>query len=109
MKSYDRIGRMSRQWVVYLFDDVPAVQLFYVYNLSDELASSTYSEWNGSGWTQKSTRTRTYDYKGRLVETREGNYMLASYTYSANGNVVSKHYYDAGTEVFAKTVPRTIL
>ena len=45
MKSYDRIGRMSRQWVVYLFDDVPAVQLFYVYNLSDELASSTYSEW----------------------------------------------------------------
>lgn len=108
MKSYDRIGRMSRQWVVYLFDDVPAVQLSYVYNLSDELASSTYSEWNGSGWTQKSTRTRTYDYKGRLVETREGNSMLASYTYSANGNVVSKHYYDAGTEVFAKTVRRDV-
>ena len=64
---------------------------------------------NGSGWTQKSTRTRTYDNKGRLVETREGNSMLASYTYSANGNVVSKHYYDAGTEVFAKTVRRTIL
>ncbi|OWV01607.1 MULTISPECIES: RHS repeat domain-containing protein [unclassified Fibrobacter] len=108
MKSYDRIGRMSRQWVVYLFDDVPAVQLSYVYNLSDELASSTYSEWAGSGWTQKSTRTRTYDNKGRLVETREGNSMLASYTYSANGNVVSKHYYDAGTEVFAKTVRRDV-
>ena len=108
MKSYDRIGRMSRQWVVYLFDDVPAVQLSYVYNLSDELASSTYSEWNGSGWTQKSTRTRTYDNKGRLVETREGNSMLASYTYSANGNVVSKHYYDAGTEVLAKTVRRDV-
>ena len=108
MKSYDRIGRMSRQWVVYLFDDVPAVQLSYVYNLSDELASSTYSEWNGSGWTQKSTRTRTYDNKGHLVETREGNSMLASYTYSANGNVVSKHYYDAGTEVFAKTVRRDV-
>lgn len=80
----------------------------YVYNLSDELASSTYSEWDGSGWTQKSTRTRTYDNKGRLVETREGNSMLASYTYSANGNVVSKHYYDAGTEVFAKTVRRDV-
>ena len=108
MKSYDRIGRMSRQWVVYLFNDVPAVQLSYVYNLSDELASSTYSEWNGNGWTPKSTRTRTYDYKGRLVETREGNSMLASYTYSANGNVVSKQYYDAGTEVFAKTVRRDV-
>ncbi len=80
----------------------------YVYNLSDELASSAYSEWDGSGWTQKSTRTRTYDNKGRLVETREGNSMLASYTYSANGNVVSKHYYDAGTEVFAKTVRRDV-
>lgn len=85
------------------------LMLSKIYNLSDELASSTYSEWNGSGWTQKSTRTRTYDYKGRLVETREGNSMLASYTYSANGNVVSKHYYDAGTEVLAKTVRRTIL
>ena len=63
---------------------------------------------NGSGWTQKSTRTRTYDNKGRLVETREGNSMLASYTYSANGNVVSKHYYDAGAEVFAKTVRRDV-
>ncbi len=59
-------------------------------------------------WTQKSTRTRTYDNKGRLVETREGNSMLASYTYSANGNVVSKHYYDAGTEVLAKTVRRDV-
>ena len=34
--------------------------------------------------------------------------MLASYTYSANGNVVSKHYYDAGAEVFAKTVRRDV-
>ena len=29
IKFYDRIGRISRQWVVYLFDDVPAVQLSY--------------------------------------------------------------------------------
>ena len=108
MNSYDRLGRKSKQWVVYLFDDVPVVQLSYSYNVSGELVSSSYSEWNGSGWTQKSTRTRTYDGRGRLVETREGNSMLASYTYSANGNVVSKHYYDAGTEVFTKTVRRDV-
>lgn len=108
MNSYDRLGRKSKQWVVYLFDDVPVVQLSYSYNVSGELVSSSYSEWNGSGWTQKSTRTRTYDGRGRLVETREGNSILASYTYSANGNVVSKHYYDAGTEVFTKTVRRDV-
>ncbi len=108
MNSYDRIGRKSRQWVAYLFDNVPVVRLSYGYNVSGELESSSYSEWNGSGWTQKATRTRTYENRGRLVETREGGSMLAGYTYSANGNIVSKHYYDAGTEVFTKTVRRDV-
>lgn len=104
MNSYDRIGRKSRQWVVYLFENVPAIQLSYGYNESDELVSSSFSEWNGSGWTQKSTRTRSYDNKGRPVEIHEGNALLAAYEYSANGNVTEKRYYDAGTEVFTKTV-----
>ena len=34
--------------------------------------------------------------------------MLAGYTYSANGNAVSEHYYDAGTVVFTKTVRRDV-
>lgn len=104
MNSYDRIGRKSRQWVVYLFENVPAIQLSYGYNESDELVSSSFSEWNGSGWTQKSTRTRSYDNKGRPAEIHEGNALLAAYEYSANGNVTEKRYYDAGTEVFTKTV-----
>ena len=108
MNSYDRLGRKSKQWVVYLFDDVPVVQLSYSYNVSGELVSSSYSEWNGNGWTQKSTRTRTYDGRGRLVEIREGGATLAAYEYSANGNVTEKRYYDAGTEVFAKTVRRDV-
>ncbi len=108
MNSYDRIGRKSKQWVACLFDNVPVVQLSYRYNVSGELVSSSYSEWNGSGWAQRSTRTRTYDNKGRLVEIREGGAMLAGYTYSANGNAVSEHYYDAGTEVFTKTVRRDV-
>ncbi len=108
MNSYDRVGRKSKQWVACLFDNVPVVQLSYGYNVSGELVSSSYSEWNGIGWAQKSTRTRTYDNKGRLVEIREGGAMLAGYTYSANGNAVSEHYYDAGTEVFTKTVRRDV-
>lgn len=108
MNSYDRIGRKSKQWVAYLFDNVPVVQLLYGYNVSGELVSSSYSEWNGSGWAQKSARTRTYDNKGRLVEIREGGALLAGYAYSANGSVVSEHYYDAGTEVLAKTVRRDV-
>lgn len=108
MNSYDRIGRKSRQWVVYLFENVPAIQLSYGYNESDELVSSSFFEWNGNGWTQKSKRTRTYDNKGRLAETREGNAMLAAYEYSANGNVTEKRYYDAGAEVFTKTVRRDV-
>ncbi len=108
MNSYDRIGRKSKRWTIYLFDNVPALQLSYTYNLSDEPVASTYSEWDGNGWAQKSARTRTYDNRGRLVETRENGSLLAGYEYSANGNVIAKHYYDVGNEVFTKSVIRDV-
>ena len=107
MSSYDRIGRKKNQWIVYGIG-TPAVQLSYSYNISDELTSSSFDEWNGSAWVAKSTRSREYDSRGRLVKTREDGELLASYDRSEKGRISARHYYDRGTPVYTRSVTRDI-
>src|SRR5574344_1472712 len=109
LSSYDRIGRKTNQWIVYLKNGVPPVQLNYTYNQSSELTNSSFSEWNGSSWDVKSKRIRSYDNKGRLTSICENDWgLLASYTYTENGNVKTKTYYDKNDIVLIKKISRDV-
>ena len=35
MASYDRLGRKEKQWIVFMTQGMPAIQLSYEYNQSD--------------------------------------------------------------------------
>ena len=109
MASYDRIGRKTRQWIIYMHPGVPAVQLSYDYNSADELYHSTFAEWNGSIFKSRAQRYRSYDAAGRLLKIQDENRRdLASYEYTRDGNVKSKSYYDKGTLVYKKTILRDV-
>lgn len=108
LSEYNRIGEKKYQWIVLGLDNVPAVELSYEYNLSSELTSSTFSEWDGTKWNAVTTRTRSYDNQGRLVETKENGKPLAKYIYTPNGNVREKLYYDDDKLVFRKVISRDV-
>ena len=108
LSEYNRIGEKKYQWIVLGLDNVPAVELSYEYNLSSELTSSTFSEWDGTKWNAVTTRTRCYDNQGRLVETKENGKPLAKYVYTPNGNVREKLYYDDDKLVFRKVISRDV-
>lgn len=109
MASYDRIGRKTRQWVIYTMPGMPAVQLSYDYNVSDELTHSSFGEWDGTSFATRAGRYRSYDAAGRLVCIQDENHKnLATYEYTKNGNVKSKSYYDKGALVYKKTILRDV-
>jgi RHS repeat-associated protein len=108
LSEYNRIGEKKYQWIVLGLDNVPAVELSYEYNLSSELTSSTFSEWNGTKWNAITTRSRSYDNQGRLIETKENGKPLAKYIYTPNGNVREKLYYDKDKLVFRKVISRDV-
>ena len=109
MASYDRIGRKTRQWIIYMLPGVPAVQLSYDYNSADELVHSSFAEWNGSSFKTRAQRYRRYDAAGRLVSIQDENRSdLAKYEYTRDGNVKSKSYYDKGVLVYKKTILRDV-
>ena len=109
MASYDRIGRKTRQWIIYMLPGVPAVQLSYDYNSADELVHSSFAEWNGSSFKTRAQRYRSYDAAGRLVNIQDENRKnLAKYEYTRDGNVKSKSYYDKGVLVYKKTILRDV-
>lgn len=108
LSKYDRIGQKTRQWAVYGIARAPALQLSYSYNQSGELVSSSFGEWDGSQWVEKSVRTRVYDWKGRLEKTREDGNDLATYEYTENDNLKKSTYYDAGVPVMTKTIMRDV-
>lgn len=106
--SFNRSGQKTKQWIVYTFANVPAVQLTYGYNSASEMISSSFMEWNGSSWTEVNKRTRHYDGKGKLDTIYENDKLLATYVYSNNGNVVEKNYYDKGILVYTKRISRDV-
>ena len=109
MASYDRIGHKTRQWVIYTMSGMPAVQLSYDYNVSDELTHSAFGEWDGSSFVTRAERYRTYDAAGRLMSIQDENHKnIATYEYTQNGNVKSKSYYDKGALVYKKTILRDV-
>lgn len=109
MASYDRLGRKEKQWVIYVMQGMPAVQLSYSYNTSDELEKSSFDEWDGSAFVAKAKRFRNYDSKGRLLKIEDENHkIMAAYEYSPNGNVEKKSYYDRGVLVYDKVIVRDV-
>ena len=109
MASYDRIGRKTRQWVIYTMATMPAVELTYEYNQSDELTHSSFGEWNGTGFVTRAQRYRSYDAAGRLLKIEDENHKnIATYEYTKNGNVKGKSYYDKGVLVYKKTIIRDV-
>ena len=111
MASYDRIGRKTRQWVIYTMPGMPAVELSYEYNQSDELIHSTFGEWDASAsaFVPRAGRYRNYDAAGRLLKIEDENHKnIATYVYTKNGNVKSKSYYDKGVLVYKKTIIRDV-
>lgn len=108
ISEYDRIGQKQYQWVILGLSGVPAIQLSYGYNLSGDLTESVFSQWNGSDWIKKTTRTREYDENGRLISTAENGAMIALYEYTKNGNVYKKKYYDNENLVFEKIINRDV-
>lgn len=108
LSDYDRLGRKTHQWVLYGISNAPALQLNYTYNASNDLVSSSFDEWDGSQWVEKSSRTRYYNSEGRLISTFENGKKLASYAYTENGNLKNSVYYDAGDTVMVKTILRDV-
>ena len=111
MASYDRIGRKTRQWVIYTMPGMPAVELSYEYNQSDELTHSTFGEWDAdaAAFVSRAERYRSYDAAGHLLKIEDENHKnIATYVYTKNGNVKSKSYYDKGELVYKKTIIRDV-
>lgn len=111
MASYDRIGRKTRQWIIYAMQGMPAVELSYEYNQADELTHSSFGEWEAgtSAFVPRAERYRSYDAAGRLLKIEDENHKaLATYEYTKNGNVKSKSYYDRGDLVYKKTILRDV-
>ncbi len=109
LSEYNRIGEKKYQWVILGLTGAPAIQLNYDYNLSGDLIKSVFSEWNGSKWVDKTTRTRVYHPNhGYLLSTMENGKLLAKYVYTKNGNVREKLYYDNGELVFRKEISRDV-
>lgn len=107
LSSYDRLGRVKKNWVVYNVESgAPAIEFSYTYKSSGEVDLSTVSQWNsGNGsWDVVTKRKREYDRQGRLekvyeldVNDNDKPLLLASYEFNSNGIEVKATYYDKGS------------
>ena len=104
MSSYDVIGMNTDKWIILGLKGFPAIHLQYEYDNSRKPVKTFFSTWNGSSWDAKSQRTRDYDYKGRLKWVKENDRDLAKYTYTENGNISKKEYFDNGSLIMEKSI-----
>jgi len=104
MSAYDLIGMNTDKWIILGLKGFPAIRLQYEYDDSKKPVKTSFSTWNGSSWDVKSQRTRSYDYKGRLKWVKENNKDLAKYTYTENGNISKKEYFDNGAPIMEKFI-----
>ncbi len=108
ISEYNRIGEKQYQWILFGIAGAPVIQLNYEYNLSGEMTKSVFSQWNGSKWIDVTTRTRSYGDHGRLESTSENGSLLAEYSYTKNGNISEKTYYDMDKVVLRKVIFRDV-
>ena len=125
LSSYDRLGRVTKSWIVYNVEsDAPAIEFSYTYRSSGEVDVSTVSQWNAENgcWDVVAKRKREYDSQGRLekvyeldVNDNDKPMLLASYEYNSNGVEVKATYYDKGSSnnlgrnvVYSKEAERDI-
>lgn len=116
MASYDRLGRITKKWIVNLVDNgTPTIEISYTYSKSGLIASTDISEWNESlsAWDPISKREMEYatsDRFNHLEKIYEKNLnnnekkLLAFYKYNDVGTLEKTTYYDKGQEVLTKVV-----
>ena len=104
LSDYNRIGQKTNQWIIFGLPNAPAIQLNYAYNASGLLETSSFDEWNGSEWIEKSNRQRSYDEKLRLTRIGENGKALAKYSYTEMGNIKEKEYCDSGKTVIKEKI-----
>ena len=104
MSSYDVVGMCTDRWIVLGLTDFPAVHLQYAFDDSEKPVWTSYSLWKNGAWNGKSQRTRSYDNMGKLKWIKENNEYLAKYTYTENGNVSQKEYFDNGNLIMKKSI-----
>ncbi|MBR6125755.1 RHS repeat-associated core domain-containing protein [Candidatus Saccharibacteria bacterium] len=104
MSSYNVIGMNTDKWIYIGLKNFPAVRLQYEYNDSKEPIWTSFSQWKGTSWSEKTVRTRDYDEKGRLLWIKENGKFLAKYTYTELGNTKTKEYFDNGALIMEKSI-----
>ncbi len=90
MFSYNVVGMNTDKWIYVSLKNFPAVRLQYEYNDSKKPVWTSFSQWKGTSWSEKTVRTRDYDEKGRLLWIKENGKFLAKYTYTELGNTKTK-------------------
>ena len=104
MSSYDVEGMCVDRWIVLGLKGFPAIRLHYEYDDAKKPIKTSYSLWENGAWNEKTQRTRSYDNKGKLMWIKENNEYLAKYTYTENGNISQKEYFDKGSSVMKKSI-----
>ncbi len=104
MSSYNVVGMNTDKWIILGLKGFPAIHLQYEYDDSRKPVKTSFGTWNGNSWDVKSQRTRSYDNKGRLIWIKENDKNLAQYTYTENGNIRKKEYFDNGSLIMEKSI-----
>ena len=114
MASYDRLGRMKKQWVLNLFvANAPAIQISYEYATSGMVSKAVVDEWNyvQNRWNPVSKRSMVYGLLNRLetvyeVDLTNDNVKqkLAEYSYDTVSTLKHTTFYDKGESVYTKNV-----
>ena len=120
MASYDRLGRITKKWIVNLVDNgTPTIEISYTYSKSGLVTNTDVSEWNESlgSWNSISKREMEYassDRFNHLEKIYEKNLnnndkkLLAFYEYNDVGTLEKTTYYDKGQEILTKVVDEDI-
>ncbi len=116
MASYDRLGRITKKWIINLVDNgTPTIEISYTYSKSGLIIGTDISEWNESlnDWKPISKREMEYTTSDRfnhLEKIYEKNLnnnekkLLAFYKYNDVGTLEKTTYYDKGQEILTKVV-----
>ena len=104
VQSYDVLGMTTDKWIVIGLKGFPAVRLQYEYDDSKKPIKTSFCLWDNGSWIEKSRRTRNYDFRGKLEWIKENDQYLAKYTYTDNGNVREKEYFDNGMSIIKKSI-----
>ncbi|MCQ2124831.1 MAG: RHS repeat-associated core domain-containing protein [Fibrobacter sp.] len=108
IKSYDDLGRVSNQWLLFGLDKFPPIHLSYSYNSSNDVVESSFSEWVDDAWIERSKRKRTYNSDGQLEKIDENGVPQVTYSYALKGNLESNKFYFDETSYLKSSIHKDI-